>query len=916
MTITQHISIDLQQPGNAPMIHATQGDEYTRAVEIDLYSGGMAWNPPSGCEVVIRYGKPDGKGGIYGTLPDGTTAWSIDGNTVSVVLAPQMLTVPGIVKAQVLIVVDQKQLVSTFYFAVNVEEDASKGAVKSENYVNWKTYYIPQTAGAIAGQYLKISKVDADGRVIEVTPVDAPAAGGIEGDLDMKGCEIDNVGSLDFKPSGDGYSQAFWMQAGSDIKNADSSQTAVAEFYSSESDLPVVLRHIANGMQDDDAANVGQLKTRLIAPIKAAVGQYIRITAVDENGAVTAVEAVDAHPEATTTVADGSVTEQKLADGAVTLDKVSDYALATRVVEHVQSEGGWALFAFPVNGATNTTVEVSADVELLSADAIGMQFRNSESNSETDYGNLVYGAGASLSSEKTRATIKDSIAITDKKYAMVMVAVGNNKPCEYNISFDVRCNGERVKWSKISAKWGNATITPNVILETQERSALATVQTAKEIAAEAEANANTYTDESLAGYVYEIPDKSVPIAKIADSAFELDRYSILTLSSGDFAFLSLDISGIADRNGKTAEIEYYYTPLDENFTGLSNRMATGDSTSQYSNAAFNGSRTVIDEVNKIYKINATYTIASDTHKYLNLYPQIGASAETQVKFYGVSVTVDGKKLEWVEAHRLIGGTVFPIVGVCQEGNHLLKMEHAEKMIADSIGSVEGAVKDTKDEVAQLKALIGDGTNTVVESPLNGKKWGVVGDSITFGTGATDATTTYHGYISAKYLMTISNQGFPGKCIAIRPEYNDTLVDQLKSTPADCDFVTVFAGTNDFGNSIVIGTFSDTTNETFYGAVKNMCLAMYERFGAKKFAFLTPTQRSDGNNPNNAGKTLKDYRDVIIEVGAYYGIPVLDLYAESGINPGLCADFTGDGLHLNDAGHERISNRIAKFLESL
>lgn len=293
MTITQHISIDLQQPGNMPMVHAVQGDEYTRVVEIDLYSGGVAWNPPSGCECVIRYGKPDGKGGIYGTLPDETSAWSIDGNTISVILAPQMLTVPGIVKAQVALIVDQKQIVSTFHFAVNVEEDSSKGAGKSENYVNWKTYYIPQTKDAVVGQYLQITKVDAEGRVIEVTPVDAPSGGGIDGDLDMKGCNVERVGSLDFEPSNDDYSQAFWMQAGGDIKNDDGTNTAVAEFYSSESDLPVVLRHIANGMQADDAVNVAQLKTRLVAPIKATVGQYIQITAVDENGTVTAVEAVD-----------------------------------------------------------------------------------------------------------------------------------------------------------------------------------------------------------------------------------------------------------------------------------------------------------------------------------------------------------------------------------------------------------------------------------------------------------------------------------------------------------------------------------------------------------------------------------------------------------------------------------------------
>jgi uncharacterized protein YjdB len=177
MTITQHISIDLQQPGNAPMIHAVQGDEYTRVVEIDLYSGGVSWNPPSGCEVAIRYGKPDGKGGIYGVLPDNTPAYSIAGNAITVTLAPQMVTVPGMVEVQVSIIKDRKDRLSTFSFAIDVEADPSKGELKSENYVNWKSYYIPQTTGASVGQYLKITEVDADGRVTAVEAVDSPSGG-------------------------------------------------------------------------------------------------------------------------------------------------------------------------------------------------------------------------------------------------------------------------------------------------------------------------------------------------------------------------------------------------------------------------------------------------------------------------------------------------------------------------------------------------------------------------------------------------------------------------------------------------------------------------------------------------------------------------------------------------------------------
>lgn len=175
MTITQHISIDLQQPGNAPMIHAVQGDEYTRVVEIDLYSGGVEWNPPIGCEVVIRYGKPDGKCGIYGNLPDDTSAWTIDGNTISVILAPQMLTVSGIVKAQAQLIVGEKQIVSTFEFMVDVAADPSKGVQKSEIYNGWHKVFLPQTTGARIGHFLEIDGVDAEGRITKVSAVPAPS---------------------------------------------------------------------------------------------------------------------------------------------------------------------------------------------------------------------------------------------------------------------------------------------------------------------------------------------------------------------------------------------------------------------------------------------------------------------------------------------------------------------------------------------------------------------------------------------------------------------------------------------------------------------------------------------------------------------------------------------------------------------
>lgn len=293
MTITHNIKIDLVRPEILPPVNVVQGDTCTRQVAVELCAAGAPWQLPAGHDVSIRYGKPDGTNGSYDTLPDKSAAWSSEGNTVSVILCPQMLTCPGTVHAQVCITVGER-LLSTFAFYVVVEADPSKGAVKSENYHNWRKAFLPQTEGAKVGQYLQITEVDAEGRVIKVKPVDAPSGGYGGGDLDMKGCEIDNVGTLSFAGPDGTAANGAWLAIDDVFESDDGVVSPVINHLSNDHDAPVIYRNIAPGVEDRDAATVGQLKTRLIAPIKATVGQYIRITAVDENGAVTAVEAVDA----------------------------------------------------------------------------------------------------------------------------------------------------------------------------------------------------------------------------------------------------------------------------------------------------------------------------------------------------------------------------------------------------------------------------------------------------------------------------------------------------------------------------------------------------------------------------------------------------------------------------------------------
>ena len=83
--------------------------------------------------------------------------------------------------------------------------------------------------------------------------------------------------------------------------------------------------------------------------------------------------------------------------------------------------------------------------------------------------------------------------------------------------------------------------------------------------------------------------------------------------------------------------------------------------------------------------------------------------------------------------------------------------------------------------------------------------------------------------------------------------------------------------------------------------------------------MTPLHRSTENEPNMHGKVLADYVDAIRKAAEYYSLPVLDLWANSGIQPAVPVmkeKYMPDGLHPNDAGHIILTNKIAKFIESL
>lgn len=102
--VTKKIRIDLANQGGLDFlstIHAVQGDAYSRLVAFELYNGGAKYTPPEGTTAIVRYRREDGTRGNYDVLPDGSSAYTINGNMLTVALAPQLCIVPGLVQLAV-----------------------------------------------------------------------------------------------------------------------------------------------------------------------------------------------------------------------------------------------------------------------------------------------------------------------------------------------------------------------------------------------------------------------------------------------------------------------------------------------------------------------------------------------------------------------------------------------------------------------------------------------------------------------------------------------------------------------------------------------------------------------------------------------------------------------------------------------
>ena len=214
--------------------------------------------------------------------------------------------------------------------------------------------------------------------------------------------------------------------------------------------------------------------------------------------------------------------------------------------------------------------------------------------------------------------------------------------------------------------------------------------------------------------------------------------------------------------------------------------------------------------------------------------------------------------------------------------------------------------------------------------LKGTKINFLGDSITEGAGTSSHDKMFTMLIEREYGAICQNYGIGGTRIArqktpTEEKWDRDFISRVPEMDADADIVVVFGGTNDFGHGDApLGTMSDRTPYTFYGALHCLYTALIEKYPDVPIVVLTPLHRITEDIPTGDNKpapvgTLKEYVNIIREVAEYYSLPVLDLFKESGLQPKIPViqqKYVPDGLHPNDAGNEILAHKIARFLEML
>lgn len=138
MVVTKTFNVDLVRLEVPPTWACMQGDANSRAICYRLYADGLSYEIPSGVSLRIAYEKADKTSGVYSQLPDGSSAYEISGNTVTIRLIEDISAKSGMALVQPILYDSDGNTLGIWYTEIIVRRGVSKES--SSTGVNYSSY--------------------------------------------------------------------------------------------------------------------------------------------------------------------------------------------------------------------------------------------------------------------------------------------------------------------------------------------------------------------------------------------------------------------------------------------------------------------------------------------------------------------------------------------------------------------------------------------------------------------------------------------------------------------------------------------------------------------------------------------------------------------------------------------------------
>ena len=212
--------------------------------------------------------------------------------------------------------------------------------------------------------------------------------------------------------------------------------------------------------------------------------------------------------------------------------------------------------------------------------------------------------------------------------------------------------------------------------------------------------------------------------------------------------------------------------------------------------------------------------------------------------------------------------------------------------------------------------------------LQGKAAVFLGDSICAGSTVSGAYNKYGwgGLIGEANGMTWKNYGKDGGTVTSRSAVSSNLwlttqADLAIAEYPNADYVIFEGGCNDAdqmkdaGLGVISSNYSTFDTSTFSGAFEALVLKLVNAYPNAKIGYIIPQKMYAQNDHSAAGHVHRRFFDRAVEICQKWGIPVIDLWRASPLNPKLpnASLFYVDGQHLTLEGYRKITPMIEAWM---